>query len=206
METLAVPRSMPISLPNMRYPLTSIRNRLFILRHVGKILFFRRFLAKGSAAVFLRRRLPCRLHCVVVCPSSVKPSSAAPSSFARGDHFLLLGGRLFVLDLRGLPSSEMTDRFVVLQNVLDLFREGRIDLRQPFGEILVDRAFGNAEFLGDGPHGVARFHKASADLDGSLPDVALHAPASLHHEIGTLYERRGHLFAATKPDKPEKSA
>lgn len=68
---------------------------------------------------------------------------------------------------------------MILKNMLHLIRQVGIDLGQPFGQILVYRAFGNTELFGDCPNRMLRFHDASAYFNGSLFDVIVHVPASL---------------------------
>ncbi|MNT94435.1 hypothetical protein D3C72_2361290 [compost metagenome] len=72
----------------------------------------------------------------------------------------------------------MPNRLVVLQNMLHLVSQIRVDLRKPFGQVLMHRALGHAKFLGDRSYCMPRLHDAAAYLNGTFLDVIMHAPAS----------------------------
>lgn len=62
------------------------------------------------------------------------------SRFAGGEHLPFFAARFLIFDLGGFSSPQMTDGFMILQNVLYLIGKIRVDFRQPFGQILMHRA------------------------------------------------------------------
>lgn len=100
-------------------------------------------------------------------------------TFASCDNFPFLRAGLLVFDLCSFPSPQMTDRLVVLENVLHLVRQVGVDFRQTLGQILMNRTFGNAELFSDRTHRMFGFNDAATYFNGSFFDVIMHVPASL---------------------------
>jgi hypothetical protein len=84
--------------------------------------------------------------------------------------------RFAVFDFRRFSSSEMSNGFMVLQYVLHLIGQVRIDFRQSFRQILVHRTLGNTEFLSNGANRVFRLDNAGSNLNGPLFDVIVQSP------------------------------
>lgn len=129
-----------------------------------------------------------------------------PSDRGGGFPFLLFRFRTLslVFDAGCLTASEMANRFMIFQYLLHFIGKFGIDFRQAFRQILVDRAFGNAEFLGDGADRVLCLDEIATDLNRPLPDVIMHSPSPPSSERLVHYmSRLGGYSHVTSSDKPK---
>ena len=92
-----------------------------------------------------------------------------------------------IFSARGHAAADVALRLVLLHHRLDLQIERAVPVRQPLGEVLVDRRFADAEMLRRGTDGGVGLDDVHSQLTGSLLNVLPHVPDPLRCAFRTLY-------------------